>query len=103
MEPSSPLALEALQIASSRSSIAVWSPAMLVKKGQHSKIPLVAVKCQYTCNLGLEDEHKCLRELSGEEWRYCEKHRELGPEQYKALTTQTLKRTQTVWVLLLLD
>jgi hypothetical protein len=59
---------------------------MLVKKGQHSKVPLVAVKCQYICNLGLEDQYKCLVTLSDEEWRYCKDHRESGPEQYKALT-----------------
>jgi hypothetical protein len=44
------------------------------------------VKCQYICNLGLEDEHKCLVPLSGEEWRYCGYHRESGPKQYTALT-----------------
>src|SRR5687768_11252659 len=59
---------------------------MPVKRHQHSKVPLVAVECQYICNLGLENEHKCLEQLSGREWRYCEDHRESGPEQYKALT-----------------
>ena len=59
---------------------------MQAKHRQHSKVSLVAVECQYTYNLGLEGEHKCLVALSDEEWRYCEDHRESGPKQYRALT-----------------
>jgi len=59
---------------------------MPAKRQLHSKVPLVAVECQYIYNLGLEDQYKCFKELSDEEWRYCKDHRESGPAQYRALT-----------------